>query len=483
VNNIVSFAHSGNPLFVNNILQFLSVGDSNPVLSNNLFEDSFPKKFTDFGNNIIGDPKFENKEKGNFNLLVNSPCIDKGTNDKVYSQTDIYGKQRIWDGNSDGVSTVDIGAIEYGASEIINKIPIANAGTDQTVIEGTPVILDGTLSNDSDGNSLTYKWNAPVGITLSSSLVAKPSFTAPEVTQDTQFTFSLIVSDGISSSTSDQVVVTVKNVNKIPIANAGADQTVNKGAAVTLDGSASSDPDNAPGSLTYKWTSPAGIILSSSFSVKPTFIAPEVNGSTNFVFSLNVFDGIGESQPDQVVITVKNINKAPVANAGTDQTVNEGATVTMDGTSSSDPDGTKLTYKWTAPAGITLSSTIGAKPTFTAPEVRKDSVLIFTLVVNDGLINSEPSTVKISVKNVIKTGVEILEMNGLKIYPNPSAGIFKIEGLTSNQKSKISIYAIDGKLIRKRITYSTTETIDLSDQISGTYLLNVNNHTYKILKE
>jgi len=81
--------------------------------------------------------------------------------------------------------------------------------------------------------------------------------------------------------------------------------------------------------------------------------------------------------------------------------------------------------------------------------------------------------------------VEINEIfdSGFKVYPNPTTGIIKIEGLPINQKSKITIHTIDGKLIRKKISNSITETIDLSNQISGTYLLTVNKRTLKIVKE
>jgi hypothetical protein len=206
---------------------------------------------------------------------------------------------------------------------------VANAGPDQTVNEGSQVTLDGSASSDPDGDALTYKWTAPAGITLSSTTVAKPTFVAPEVTQDTPYTISLVVNDGKADSPADQVIITVKHVNKPPVANAGPDQTVNEGSQVTLDGSASSDPDGD--ALTYKWTAPAGITLSSTTVAKPTFVAPEVSMDTPYTISLVVNDGKADSQADQVVITVKHVNKPPVANAGPDQTVNEGSQVTLDG--------------------------------------------------------------------------------------------------------------------------------------------------------
>ncbi len=285
----------------------------------------------------------------------------------------------------------------------MNKAPVANAGADQVVNEGVLVTLDGSASSDPDNNTLTYLWTAPTGITLNSTTAAKPTFTAPEVMTDQNYTFSLIVNDGTVNSTADQVIITVKQVNKAPVANAGTDQTVNEGVVVTLDGSASSDPDN--NTLTYSWTAPTGITLNSTTAAKPTFTAPEVMTDQNYTFTLIVNDGIVNSATDQVTITVKQVNKAPVANAGADQVVNEGVLVTLDGSASSDPDNNTLTYLWTAPTGITLNSTTAAKPTFTAPEVMTDQNYTFSLIVNDGTVNSTADRVVITVKQVNKAPI------------------------------------------------------------------------------
>lgn len=130
---------------------------------------------------------------------------------------------------------------------------------------------------------------------------------------------------------------------------------------------------------------------------------------------------------------IQNLNEAPVANAGIDQSVNEGSIVTLNGLNSSSPSGNSLTYKWTAPNGIVLSSPNEANPTFLATEVKKDSVLVFTLIVNDGIVDSYPSQVDITVMNVIKTSVEIAVKNNFKVYPNPVTNELTIE-LEGNMK-------------------------------------------------
>ncbi|MBV5314133.1 MAG: T9SS type A sorting domain-containing protein, partial [Prolixibacteraceae bacterium] len=285
----------------------------------------------------------------------------------------------------------------------VNKVPVANAGPDQTLNEGATVTLDGSASSDPDGTTVTYLWTPPAGITLSSNTAQKPTFTAPEVATDTPYSFSLVVNDGNLNSIADQVIITVKQVNKAPVANAGIDQSVNENSLFTLDASGSTDPDNDV--LTYLWTPPVGITLSSSTSQKPTFTTPEVSVNTNYTFTLVVRDGVLESSADQVTITVKQGNKAPTANAGTDQTVNEGALVTLAGIASNDPDADPLTYIWTAPSGVTLSSISAASPTFTAPEVTANTTYTFSLIVNDGTVSSTSDQVVITVVQVNKAPI------------------------------------------------------------------------------
>ena len=284
----------------------------------------------------------------------------------------------------------------------VNKMPVANAGADQSVIEGSIVSLNGSASYDPDNSSISYSWSAPAGITLSSTTITNPKFTAPNLPTDQNYTISLIVNDGTLNSIADQVIITVRHTNSSPVANAGKNQTVTEGSFVTLDGSASSDPEN--NLLSYSWSAPNGITLSSTTTVKPTFTAPEVMTDQNYAFSLVVNDGAINSIAE-VVVTVTQVNKSPIANAGTDQTVNEGVIVTLDGSASSDPDNNTLTYKWTAPSGITLSSTTVAKPTFTAPEVPTDQSYAFSLIVNDGTINSTADQLFITVRQINKAPV------------------------------------------------------------------------------
>ena len=105
--------------------------------------------------------------------------------------------------------------------ESVNSPPVANAGAAQTVDEGVTVVLDGSGSSDADaGDTLTYAWVAPAGITLSDVTVVNPVFAAPEVDSYTDFTIRLVVNDGQVDSVESTVVVTVNDV--APVSPSGS---------------------------------------------------------------------------------------------------------------------------------------------------------------------------------------------------------------------------------------------------------------------
>ena len=287
--------------------------------------------------------------------------------------------------------------------------PIAIAGLNKTVQESETVQLDGSGSYDLDGNPITFSWRSPAGIHLNDSTLKKPTFVAPVVTATKNLTFTLVVNDGTSNSDPSTVTITVVHINKRPVANAGTDISYNEGSSVSLDGSLSYDPDMDV--ISYKWTSIDGIILFDALGPSPSFIAPQVSTNKTYRFKLEVSDGVITSLPDTVKINVLNVNKIPVAFAGVDQTVNEGTLVQLDGSLSSDADNETITFKWTAPSLVVLSSSTVSKPTFTAPMVHRDSVIVVSLVVNDGRVNSNSDQVSITIKNldILSTAAQIVK--------------------------------------------------------------------------
>jgi hypothetical protein len=186
--------------------------------------------------------------------------------------------------------------------------------------------------------------------------------------------------------------------NAAPVANAGIAQNVLTGSKVTLDGSKSTDANNDK--LTYKWVmnikpTNSTAVLSSATDAKPTFTA-DLQGI--YAISLMVNDGQTDSLLSGVAVTSATANSAPVAIAGLTQNVLVGATVTLDGSDSTDANGDLLTYKWTLfarPAGsfAVLSSDTSVMPTFAADLA---GTYVASLVVSDGIDKSELVAIAVS---------------------------------------------------------------------------------------
>ena len=282
----------------------------------------------------------------------------------VSANTAVLFTLNVTDGTEHTADTVTI-----TVNDVPNRAPTANAGANQTVTEGATVSLSGTLSSDpEDGNSLSYSWTHTSGpaITLRGAATATPSFEAPNVGETRDIMITLTVTDSGSRTDTDTVTITVEDSpNRAPSVNAGDDRTVTEGATVSLNGTASDDdPEDI---LSYQWThnSSLPITLRNSATLNVTFVAPDVSANTAVLFTLNVTDGT-EHTADTVTITVNDVpNRAPTANAGANQTVTEGATVSLSGTLSSDPeDGNSLSYSWTHTSGpaITLTNAATATP-------------------------------------------------------------------------------------------------------------------------
>jgi len=297
-----------------------------------------------------------------------------------------------------------------------NEPPVADAGPMQTVAEGTVVTLSGVNSSDPDDGIASYEWTLISGpyVELSGATTPEAVFTAPEAdAKGISLTFALTVTDYSGQSTTGTCIVNITAVNDPPTADAGPDQTVSESSIVMLDGSSSADPDD--GIATFKWSQTDGpsVIPSSTSTANPSFTAPDVGSAgASLVFQLTVTDNGGLQSTDTCVVNVTSNNTPPVAEAGADQTVDEGSTVMLDATNSYDYDGTIVSYLWKQVGGIavTLSNPMAATPKFTAPAVNwKGNLLTFELTVTDnaGLQSTDTCSVAVIDKRVNSTDTSL----------------------------------------------------------------------------
>ncbi|PLX83198.1 MAG: hypothetical protein C0617_11710 [Desulfuromonas sp.] len=291
--------------------------------------------------------------------------------------------------------------------------PAADAGLDQTVHVGSPVLLDGSGSSDPDGAyPLSYSWqmvSQPAGSTaaLAAADTVSPSFT-PDVVGD--YTVELIVTDsmGLVSASADQVVLST--YNSAPVADAGADQAVTlTGTLVTLDATQSYDDDGDAFSVLWSIAAkPAGsaATLSDQASPTPQFVA-DAHG--DYLFSLVATDVFGaESAP--ATVTVSFANLPPVADAGVNQSGELGETIYLDGTGSSDANNDPLTFSWSFASlpdgsGALLGDPLSSQPSFTADQ---PGLYVVSLAVSDGS-DSATSNIEVLIVDSPATVSEVLD--------------------------------------------------------------------------
>lgn len=254
-----------------------------------------------------------------------------------------------------------------------NQPPVASFTSSQS---GLTVNVDGSGSTDPDGTVASYAWDfgdgsTATGATASHTYVQGGSYAVKLTVTDNQ---------GATNSKTTAVTVTAPPPNQAPVA---AFTSTVSNLSVAFDGSGSTDSDGTVAS--YAWDFGDG---TTGTGVTPTHA---YGSAGNFTVTLTVTDNLGlAGTPVQhQVTTVAVPNQAPVASF---TATPNGLAVAVNGSASSDPDGTVASYAWNfgdgaTATGATASHTYAAAGTYTV-----------TLTVTDNLgLASSPATKSVTV--------------------------------------------------------------------------------------
>jgi hypothetical protein len=306
-----------------------------------------------------------------------------------------------------------------------NQPPVVVMPAAQGACQGNTVTLDGSASTDPDAESLTLAWRQTGGPTasLSSATIAAPTFVAPapvdgsgNPVDNAVLAFALRAADDqVAREGSTTVLVTRRNAAPV-VTVAETALTVDEGASVSFDASTSFDPDAQP--IVFFWQQLAGtpVILANGNTPTPSFTAPtlDVGGgptTRTLDFRVTVTDrtlpvhcGGDASTSVDVRVTVRNVNRTPVARAGDDRSAFELTTVQLDGSASSDPDNDTLTWLWEQTGGptVVITNANQAVASFAAPDQAPlgETTYTFRLTVNDGFGGVATDSVAITVVDV-----------------------------------------------------------------------------------
>ncbi|HXB29221.1 MAG TPA: PKD domain-containing protein, partial [Puia sp.] len=348
------------------------------------------------------------------------------------------------------------------------------------------------------GRIISYAW---VLVSGTGGLLVTPAAAFTKVSGLTQgiYIYQLTVTDNDSATSSalDTIIVhaadSIPVANVLPVANAGPDQTITAPSnTVTLDGSASYDPDGIIKDFSWVMISGSGsVTISNSNTANPT-VAGLIPG--DYVFQLTVTDSVGATNTDQVNITVDPEptvpNQAPVANAGNNQTIiTPVSSITLDGSRSYDPDGTIVNYFWSqvsGPSNSVFSNSGIIKPTVSdliagsyvfqllvtdnSGATGQDQV---TITVNKGDTTINPLPVTPPVNNDSVSNDQFI------VFPNPAHNLINTKISDSlNGTIRINMYDVNGRVVLSDKVEKSIESFEKSFNIStlasGMYTLQVN---------
>jgi parallel beta-helix repeat protein len=262
--------------------------------------------------------------------------------------------------------------------------PVANAGEDIEVPMGEMFLLNGSASTDT-GLIVTWEWHLdPSGLNkqLSGEVVLY------SIDEPGDYSAVLRVYDEAGNWDVDDVLIQVIDT-EAPVADAGRDFAVDQDDTVTLEGGWSTD-NVAVKSWTWTFTEDGVVVIEVGRSVERVF--PHAGEYTVY---LNVSDEAGNWDVDEVLLTVHD-TEPPMADAGTDVTVDQGTLVTLDGTASTDNVGIVF-FNWVFAEGSLLKNLQGAQPSY---EFNLPGEYELELQVFDAAGNSELDWVIVTVDEV-----------------------------------------------------------------------------------
>lgn len=307
-----------------------------------------------------------------------------------------------------------------------NRAPVADAGADQVspvrrvfdnsgavVDRFEEVTLDASQSSDPDGDYLTrYFWVfdfVPVGslVALEAFTVNRDDVATTSFTPDHEGTYgiTLEVFDGLKLSPKDYIEVTVVRENGTPLAQAGSDRNGLAGQLVTFEGGLSEDPDGD--FLSYEWSLvvvPPSSQLTASALIYPATPNPRLTPDVEGVYALQlvVSDGLTQSLPDFVTLTVSSGNQSPVpvVTPSTVVTPCFENPVLLDASDSYDPEADPFSFDWQVlevPFGSLVSRSSLSSPDDAQTRVPLDlyGLYVFAVTLDDGLAPSITATVSL----------------------------------------------------------------------------------------
>jgi RHS repeat-associated protein len=294
---------------------------------------------------------------------------------------DYHGPDQFTFAANDGELTSVTGLVSLRITNV-NDAPLVSAGADQTVsLPSNRVVLAGSVFDDGFSPFLVIEWSQVSG--TGKAVFAVSNAPVTEVTFSRSGVYVLrLAADDFSYTVSDEVILTV---NAPPEVDAGADQTNTLPAEVILRGVVTDDglPSDATNLVTWSKVSGPGTVLFASPSSPETRATFSESGL--YTLRLTAEDSLVSAFDEAAVL----VNRAPIVDAGSDQT-NNALHTSLTGTVADDglPQADSVRVVWTRVSG--LGDVVFGSPTNLSTTVTfsRSGVHVLRLTASDALAES-----------------------------------------------------------------------------------------------
>ncbi len=300
-----------------------------------------------------------------------------------------------------------------------------NAGANIQANEQQTVDLLGASSGGS--GLVTYAWSSADNINIEhpDNTLSSAILTTPKVIQTQTYTVTMTATDANANQSSDTLTLTVEPVNESPIANIQANQVAGYNAleypvmsSITLDGSASSDPDAVDGVApiaSYLWQQIAGPNLLAGVDTRQSSIqllAPVVNQPQQAVFRLTVVDQEQASQSTDLTVTfLAQQDTIPTIEITSIPEVMSGELIPLNAQAKSGaPSAGPFSYSWFNDGLAIIEDPTNHQTVAVAPLVTSTAVINYNVQTEDSFRNSvsgqaEAQVFPVWLKRINDTGV------------------------------------------------------------------------------
>jgi hypothetical protein len=228
----------------------------------------------------------------------------KYTPDAGFSGTDTF-EYEISDGHGGTDTGMVTVTVELG---VANPPPTSNAGADKAGTEGSPISLDGTVTNEPGTDTVTQTWSYALGAGTDAGMICSfGSATAVDTTitctDDGTVTVKLTVSDGVNPAVEDTATLTIANANPTVSITSPADGgTVNVGATVNLTAARGDPGSNDSHTCSIDWgdgTITTGTLTATTCTGSHAYAATGVP-----MIRVTITDDDGGSAFDEIMLVV-----------------------------------------------------------------------------------------------------------------------------------------------------------------------------------